>query len=280
MDNVIIFGAGGTGQRIFSMINEDVNVIAFCDNDSNKWGKEVCGKEILSPNEMCNKMFDKVIVGTLMGLGDVEKQLDELGIDLGKLDKTYCMISVKAREIFIKRFAEMYKKTNAHCGGAVAECGVFRGEFAREINRYFPEHVCYLFDTFSGFDARDFEYEKMPSMTTGVDHLMETSEDIVLSKMPNKENVIIKKGYFPDSINGLENEFIFVNLDMDLYKPTIEGLKYFYPRMKPGGCILIHDYFTEIFPNIENAVNDFEQVAGIHLHKIPIGDDISLAIIK
>lgn len=55
----------------------------------------------------------------------------------------------------------------------MAEAGVFRGEFANEINRYFPDRECYLFDTFDGFDTRDFKYETMNSMTTNVEHLKE-----------------------------------------------------------------------------------------------------------
>ena len=50
--------------------------------------------------------------------------------------------------------------------------------------------------------------------------------------------------------------------------------------MRDGGVILIHDYFSEIFPNIEKCVDDFEQELGLRIRKMPIGDDISMAIIK
>ncbi len=29
---------------------------------------------------------------------------------------------------------------------------------------------------------------------------------------------------------------------MDLYEGTLEGLKFFYPRMFPGGIMISHDY--------------------------------------
>jgi O-methyltransferase len=44
--------------------------------------------------------------------------------------------------------------------GAVAELGVFRGDFAARINSVFPERKLYLFDTFAGFDERDIAREK------------------------------------------------------------------------------------------------------------------------
>lgn len=42
-------------------------------------------------------------------------------------------------------------------------------------------------------------------------------------------------------MKGIEDSFCFVSLDMDLYKPTYEGLHYFYPRLNHGGYIFIHD---------------------------------------
>ena len=84
----------------------------------------------------------------------------------------------------------------------------------------------------------------------------------------------------PETAEGIDDRFAFVNLDMDLYEPTIEGLRFFYPRMSEGGVILIHDYFSEAYPNIEQSVDDFVRELGTRLRKIPIGDDISMAIVK
>ena len=44
--------------------------------------------------------------------------------------------------------------------GSVAECGVYLGDFAYFINKYFSNRTMYLFDTFEGFDVRDVEKEK------------------------------------------------------------------------------------------------------------------------
>jgi O-methyltransferase len=62
-----------------------------------------------------------------------------------------------------------------------------------------------------------------------------TNENFVLSKMPHPQKCVIKKGYFPETAQGLNETFCFVNLDMDLYQPTIEGLRFFYSRMTGGG---------------------------------------------
>lgn len=91
----------------------------------------------------------------------------------------------------------------------------------------------------------------------------------------------IRKGYFPETTKGLESEkFFFVNLDFDLYKPTLDGLRFFYPRLHERGLILIHDFFTQTFYGVSQAVEDFEKEIGYELKKLPIGDRCSIAIIK
>lgn len=277
----VIFGAGGTGGRVYHMIKEEADVLFFVDNDEDKWGKEFHGLEIKNPDVLKDTgSFDMVVLGTLLGGGrnGVQKQLQNIGVPLEKLEASYVQACFQAKNAFVKRFSEMVYRTGL-CG-SIAEAGVYQGLFAKEMNRRFSDRTCFLFDTFEGFSAKDYPYEKETSMTEGVNYLKKTSAEFVLEQMPYPECVVIKKGYFPDTASGIEDLFVFVNLDMDLYKPTIEGLRFFYPKLVKGGIILIHDYFTEIFPNVEKAVADFEKEMGLSLHKMPIGDDISLAIVK
>ncbi len=161
--------------------------------------------------------------------------------------------------------------------GQIAELGVFRGEFAKLLNEVFYDKKLYLFDTFEGFDDRDINQERINLDSDK--YVFETSEllkstdvDIIMSKMKNKENVIIKKGYFPESLGSLEEKFCFVSLDVDLYGPTFEGLKYFYERLSDGGYIFIHDYNHKLWPGISDAVKDFENMIGRKLCKVPISD--------
>lgn len=208
----------------------------------------------------------------------MEEKLKNIGIPEWKIDKTYAEISIKSRILFLKRHAELVHKNKVQ--GSVAECGVYRGDFAKEVNRYFQDRKCYLFDTFEGFDSRDFAAEEKQSMIKGSEYLSDTSIELVKSKLLHPEMAEIRKGYFPESLGDLDDRFVFVNLDMDLYQPTLEGLRYFYPRMAYGGVILVHDYFSDAYPNIEKAVDDYENEMGTKLCKMPIGDDISIAISK
>jgi O-methyltransferase len=52
-------------------------------------------------------------------------------------------------------------------------------------------------------------------------------------------------------------QFAFVHLDADLYEPTLAGLRFFYPRVAPGGFLIVHDY--NAWAGARKAVMDFMQ---------------------
>lgn len=111
-------------------------------------------------------------------------------------------------------------------------------------------------------------------------HLSKTSVELVLSKLPHPQKAIIKKGYFPETARGLEEErFIFVNLDFDLFHPILEGLRFFYPRMVCGGVIVVHDFYSPGCPGVKEAIDVFETELKCKMKKMPIGDHCSIAVI-
>jgi len=157
--------------------------------------------------------------------------------------------------------------------GAVAEVGVFRGEFAQYINQAFPNSTCYLFDTFEGFDANEALDELKNGNCTDafVEAYKQTNIGMVLDRMEHLDNVVIKQGFFPESLDGLEDEFIFVSIDVDFENSIYESLKYFYPRLQGGGMIFVHDYNSSLL-GVEKAVNRYEREQGICLCKMPLCD--------
>ena len=264
---------------------EGNNILFFIDNNPIKHNQEInisIGDKdftflIKHPQEVLHTQFDKIFIATMTGCESCLKQLSSYGVDMTKVDSSYVMVKIQARINFLKSFAKECKDKGIV--GNVAEVGVFQGEFAKKINTYFPHNTLFLFDTFEGFDKRDLDSESSMVKEFGEGHLGDTSIELVLSKMFYPNNVVIKKGYFPQTAAGLENEiFCFVNLDPDLYEPIKAGLEFFYPRMQRGGVILIHDYFNSGFPGVKKAVDEFCQKQNIFA--MPIGDDISIAICK
>lgn len=194
-------------------------------------------------------------------------------------DKMYKDDFVRVRDFYLS--IDEIKRKNIQ--GAVAELGVYKGEFAKFINSVFPDRKLYLFDTFEGFDVAEAEKEKNLGNCndTFIDSVNDTSELLVLSKMKYKDNIIIKKGLFPESIGSLEEQFAFVSLDVDFEDSTFAGLEYFYPRLSKGGYIFVHDYNYGYFDCVKKAVDKYEKKYNLNLCKFPICDaDGTLIITK
>ncbi len=164
--------------------------------------------------------------------------------------------------------------------GEIAEVGVFRGEMAARLNVLFPDRKLYLFDSFEGFKKDEAQAELAAGNCSQdfVDIYSDTSVDLVMKKMKHPENVELYKGFFPESLNGLEQIFAFVSIDVDFEQSIYDSLVYFYPRLVQGGYIFIHDYngnvFAETSPlkGVKCAVNRYEQALNISLPKVPICD--------
>ena len=150
--------------------------------------------------------------------------------------------------------------------GAAAELGVYRGFFARCINRLLPERKLYLFDSFAGFaeDTRATKSFQAAHRNTAIEK--------VLAIMPYPEKIIVKSGFFPESLGGLEERFCLVSLDVDFYRTTLEGLRYFWPRLEKGGYLLLHDWGSPMLPGVKQALADFEEESGGSIPAVPLCD--------
>lgn len=266
----IIFGAGTLGKDIYNKIRHDVNVICFWDN--NKTG---CLNGIPIRAPQTNVEFDIIYLASIHE--EMYKQLLNLGIPDSIIEKYYIEQPYIVRNKWLKNFADLL--VNLRCEGALCEAGVYKGDFACYINNVFPNDVLYLFDTFEGFDSKDVDIEESKSYSCAeIGQFADTSVEFVRQRMGTPQNVRIVKGYFPDSAKELDiNEsFKFVNLDMDLYKPTLEGLRFFSDKMVKNGVILVHDYFTH-YEGIQEAVHEFLSERS-DLRLLPIGDEMSIAV--
>lgn len=153
-----------------------------------------------------------------------------------------------------------------HVPGAAAELGVYRGFFARCINQLMPERKLYLFDSFEGFAE-----EANASESFQAAHANTTIEK-VLDLMPHRSRVTVKPGFFPGSLNGLEERFCLVSLDVDFAQTTLDGLRYFWPRLQKGGYLMLHDWGSPSLPGVAQALKTYETEIGVSIPAIPLCD--------
>lgn len=169
--------------------------------------------------------------------------------------------------------------------GAVAELGVFRGNFSALINQKFPRRKLYLFDTFEGFEQEEIDKESRLGRCDEMfaQYHTDTSVERMLHNLPFPEQGIVCKGFFPKSVTeAAEKEiYAFVSIDVDFEDSIYEGLKFFYPRLSEGGVIFLHDYNSAFLGGVKAAVKRYEETLGFKLKGVPFADRAgTLVIIK
>jgi hypothetical protein len=140
--------------------------------------------------------------------------------------------------------------------GDFAELGVYKGHTASLLALMARRlgSTVYLLDTFTGFSDADLKGIDA-NVRMGFD---DTSIEAVRA-LVGVENVRFVPGYFPESAAGLPADAVYslVHLDCDLYAPMASALAYFYPRLVPGGFLIIHDYSSLHWGGVERAVDEF-----------------------
>jgi hypothetical protein len=140
--------------------------------------------------------------------------------------------------------------------GDIVELGVYQGQTATIMARNARRlgRTAWLMDTFTGFDAKDFtgaDAGRAPQFT-------DTSLEAVRARV-GEENTRYVKGFFPDTAAHLppDGRYCLVHIDVDLYAPILSALTYFYPRMVPGGFMIVHDYGSLAWEGADKAVDVF-----------------------
>jgi len=158
---------------------------------------------------------------------------------------------------------------NEGINGDFAELGVWKGNSAAILAAFATnsQRKLYLFDTFSGFDARD----TLGECRQKDEDFADTSIDYVRTTVGHDSTTIYVPGYFPDSITPevTSATFAFVHIDCDLYAPMKAALEFFYPRTSTGGMMILHDYSSGNWSGATRAIDEFCDVTGEHVSLWP-----------
>lgn len=152
--------------------------------------------------------------------------------------------------------------------GDLAECGVFQGStfipLALHLAQQRLDKRLFGFDSFAGFDASvatDIAMGGAADTEKRQGGFSQTSLGFVqrrLTALGLGARTQLFQGYFETTIERAPaTRYCFVHLDCDLYSSYKTCLQYFYPRMVPGGVILLDEYNDPPWPGCNQAVDEF-----------------------
>lgn len=176
-------------------------------------------------------------------------------------------------------------KMSRNVAGEIVECGVFKGaslvRFAmfRKLFESAFEKKIIGFDSFAEFPQTNFEEDKKLR-----DHIVKEageqsiSTDQLMEVLKNKgceNSVELIAGditvTIPEYIkNNPEIRISLLNLDTDIYEPSVTILENFYPKLEKGGILILDDY--NVFPGETKAVDDYFKEMDIEIKSFPFSN--------
>ena len=179
--------------------------------------------------------------------------------------------------------------------GAIVECGVFKGcslarfsIFRELLGRCGGEATSrkpiIAFDTFGEFpeagdedrEQRDRFVEEAGSQSIGVEQLRSvlehkgTGADVELVAGDLCETLPVYVERHPDL------EVSLINLDTDLYEPAVVILECLWPRLVPGGILMLDDY--GVFPGETRAADEYFAGLDVEVERVPFAETPSFVV--
>ena len=140
--------------------------------------------------------------------------------------------------------------------GDTAECGVYLGcsswQILLEARRAGRMH--HVFDSFEGVSAPS--HEDGNHWKKGDLSAPEAAVSRNLS--PFAGSFQLHRGWIPECFPDVASrKFAFVHIDVDLKAPTLESVKFFYPRLSMGGVLVCDDYGFTSCPGATSAIDEY-----------------------
>ena len=197
-------------------------------------------------------------------------------------DSIYCSALLKTKSSFspskrrdrFRSLVEIFDRVSL-LEGMVAECGCFKGLSTLLLCLTMQKHDpafkgggFQIFDSFEGLSepssqdlSLDLESTDSPRRSIISKGSFSASLDKVKKALEDFDGLQYFKGWIPTAfpVNN-QARYKFVHVDVDLYQPTIDSFRYFWPLMVEGGIIVSDDYN---WPGAKKAIKEFVETQGI-----------------
>ena len=218
------------------------------------------------------------------------QHFDRFGISALEVSRNF---SIYARRVILKRFLAHYEffRRVIDLPGDIIELGVYRGaslmswaNFLEIRNMGDRQKQVFGFDNFSGFGEMDEKDGKSDSRVRKAAGGFDSSEfEAVLLDaisifdndrfIPHKPRVKLIKGDISETVPKFVEDnpglrICLMHFDCDMYRPTLAGLKHFWPLVVPGGVVLFDEYGIRPWEGESRAVDEFFAEGRVKIQKL------------
>jgi len=179
--------------------------------------------------------------------------------------------SSEERKFVLREFCHYTRNLS----GEMSECGSYTGVSAWFMAKSSPQTNLYLFDSFEGLSAPEIVDRPKNGVQEWNKGDMLANEACLRHNLINFKNVHIMRGWIPSRFPEIASKmFRLVHIDVDLFQPTLDSLEFFYPRLVPGGVIVMDDYGYLTCPGAYKAAHQYMENKTEYILHLPTGQGV------
>lgn len=129
------------------------------------------------------------------------------------------------------------------------ECGTHLGLMVQTLLHFFriKKSACKikstLFDTWDGIPENQIQKEETPAHWHNQNNYTNDSFPFIQQMLAEFEDVHLVRGQVPETLTLFPNRSLdILHLDMNIVYPEAAALRFFWPKIRRGGFLLIDDY--------------------------------------
>jgi len=169
--------------------------------------------------------------------------------------------------------------------GDACEIGCLAGHSAwlaadafRRLSKPLTFHLCDSFEGLSDYTDNDRGAGgALPDINR---ETLKCPEHLVQQNLAEFGFIRTHKGWIPEPFKALQDtRFCYAHIDVDLYEPTRDSIRFVWERLNPKGVVLFDDYGSRVFPGARRAIDEFfKGRKDFFLHEQPAGQAIAVKI--
>jgi len=165
--------------------------------------------------------------------------------------------------------------------GDFVECGVNTGMMSLTIchllNFADQDRKFYLFDTYNGIPEEQMSKAEREQRMAENKSFYEDCYETAKSNFSAFTNVQLVRGCVPESLSLVDIEKVsYLHLDMNIALPEIAAAEHFWPKLVPGGIVILDDYGWLNYSEQRIALDSFANRMGVHIATLPTGQGLLL----
>lgn len=169
----------------------------------------------------------------------------------------------------------------AKLDGDFVECGVNTGIYSLAACRYINfnklDKDFWLFDTFAGVPETHMSPEERSTEVEKSAARYSECYDLVRNNFAPYPRAHLVRGTVPETLTSVPIDRVaYLSIDMNIVLPERAAIEYFWPKLVPGGIVVLDDYGWLPHVAQKRALDDFATSVGTEIMVCPTGQGILL----